>query len=434
MPPEVPEIPVPVYRQRLERLRAAMAGAELDALAIYADREHSANLAWLTGFAPRFEEALLLLVEKRTPSLLVGNECLDYAPLTLAIDCEIRLYQPFSLPGQDRSRSSDLPSELRRAGLERGMRLGVVGWKAPPEIDLPFWLVEALQERSGERVVPAADLLIDPASGLRGTVEPEMARLCEYAAALTAEGVRRLIAGLRIGMREHELASALDSRGLELSCHPMVNLGRPIESGLGSARNTRVRRGDYLQTAFGVIGGLTCRAGRLISGSDPVDDEDGYLALVDNYLLTLRAWLGALRVGAEAGAAIAAANEVRNDSWDYALNPGHLLHLDEWSHSPFTPDSTVQLRSGSALQQDIIPLPRSGHASLNMEDGFLLADAELRSALDRLDPGVTSRCRQRREQMAALGFELHPDVLPLGNLAGIFQPFLLEPRIVAHLS
>lgn len=433
VPDKVPAIPATVYRRRFERLRSAAEGAELDAVAVYADREHSANLAWLSGFAPRFEEALWLFVPGRTPTLLVGNENLDYAPLRLAIPVELRLYQPFSLPGQDRGNSLELADELRRAGLARGMHVGLIGWKAQAGIDLPYWIVEALQDLTGESAVNTTELLIDPAHGLRSTVEPEMARLCEYAAGLTSEGVRRLIFGLREGMREHEAASALDSRGLELSCHPMVNVGRPIASGLGSARNARVRRGDYLQTAFGLIGGLTCRAGRLVAQDDPFDDEDDYLGLVTNYLEVVRAWYGTLAVGVEAGAVVAAALAAKDESWDFALNPGHLLHLDEWSHSPFTPDSTVQLNSGSAIQQDIIPVPRSGHATLNMEDGLLLADTELRADLERLDPAMTARCRERREQMGRLGYELHPDVLPLGNLAGAFFPFLLEPRLVAHL-
>ena len=47
-----------------------------DHLVVWADREHSANLAYLTGFDPRFEEAVLIVVGgAATPALLVGNEC-----------------------------------------------------------------------------------------------------------------------------------------------------------------------------------------------------------------------------------------------------------------------------------------------------------------------------------------------------------------------
>ena len=39
-------------------LRRRMDERGLDQLVVYADREHSANLSYLTGFDPRFEEAL----------------------------------------------------------------------------------------------------------------------------------------------------------------------------------------------------------------------------------------------------------------------------------------------------------------------------------------------------------------------------------------
>ncbi|MER3484386.1 MAG: hypothetical protein C4332_15845 [Meiothermus sp.] len=52
VPSEVPEIPDAVYQERFRRLEAAREGAGLDALALYADREHAANLGWLTGSTP----------------------------------------------------------------------------------------------------------------------------------------------------------------------------------------------------------------------------------------------------------------------------------------------------------------------------------------------------------------------------------------------
>src|SRR5207247_7794152 len=49
-----PELPASVYPARVERLRQAAAERRYDLLVVYADREHSANLAYLTGFDPRF--------------------------------------------------------------------------------------------------------------------------------------------------------------------------------------------------------------------------------------------------------------------------------------------------------------------------------------------------------------------------------------------
>ena len=59
-----------------------------DRLVVWADREHSANLAYLTGFDPRFEEAVLIVSPSGEPALLVGNECFgtaEAAPLPAAV-------------------------------------------------------------------------------------------------------------------------------------------------------------------------------------------------------------------------------------------------------------------------------------------------------------------------------------------------------------
>src|SRR6266404_632981 len=56
-----PDISVELYHVRLAQTVERMRAEKLQVLLVYADREHSANMAYLTGFDPRFEEALLLL-------------------------------------------------------------------------------------------------------------------------------------------------------------------------------------------------------------------------------------------------------------------------------------------------------------------------------------------------------------------------------------
>ena len=72
-PAKMPAIPDPIYQDRMERLRKRRERG-LDQV-VYADREHSANLSYLTGFDPRFEEALLVVGDDDEPAILVGNEC-----------------------------------------------------------------------------------------------------------------------------------------------------------------------------------------------------------------------------------------------------------------------------------------------------------------------------------------------------------------------
>jgi hypothetical protein len=74
LPSALPSIPVSTYEARLAAAVAAGVAAGLDALVVYADREHFANMSYLTGYDPRFEESLLIMVPGRAPVLLVGNE------------------------------------------------------------------------------------------------------------------------------------------------------------------------------------------------------------------------------------------------------------------------------------------------------------------------------------------------------------------------
>ena len=111
VPLHPPRIPASVYEKRC---REAYARAGCDWLVVYADREHLANIAFLSGYDPRFEEALLLLGPRDRRVLVVGNEGEAYAPLAGLPGLETVLAQSMSLMGQDRSRKPDLASVLRQ--------------------------------------------------------------------------------------------------------------------------------------------------------------------------------------------------------------------------------------------------------------------------------------------------------------------------------
>ena len=99
---ELPEFQVPEERPAIpegtlkKRCRSAYANAEANWLVVYADREHSANLIYLTNFDPRFEEAILLLGPGGRRILLVGNEGLGYASMA-GLNLDMVLCQSLSL-------------------------------------------------------------------------------------------------------------------------------------------------------------------------------------------------------------------------------------------------------------------------------------------------------------------------------------------------
>ena len=66
------ELPDAALDARLERLRAAMAEARLDALLVYTNNTRAAGVSWLTGFVPYWSEALLVVPRTREPVLVVA--------------------------------------------------------------------------------------------------------------------------------------------------------------------------------------------------------------------------------------------------------------------------------------------------------------------------------------------------------------------------
>jgi hypothetical protein len=66
------ELPDAVLDARLDRLRAAMRAAGLDALMAYTDNTRPAAVSWLCGFIPYWSEALLVLPRAGDPVLVVA--------------------------------------------------------------------------------------------------------------------------------------------------------------------------------------------------------------------------------------------------------------------------------------------------------------------------------------------------------------------------
>jgi hypothetical protein len=435
MPDVEPEIPASRYAERLARLRERAAARGLDVVLVYADREHSASMAYLTGFDPRFEEALLIVGPSGAPAILAGNECIGLAgaaPLPMRPE----LFQDFSLPSQPRDRSRPFRTILAAEGIGLGRTVGVVGWKTfarPDMLDVPAYLVDELRAMTGPAgsVVNVTDLLIDAADGLRIINEVEQIAAFEFASCQTSNGVLNVLRGVQPGMREREAVRLLGWNGMPLSCHAMLTAGPRATFGLPSPGDRRIERGDRFTTAFGVWGALTCRAGFVVEDAAglPAGIGDYVDKLVGPYFEAVAAWYGAMRIGQTGGALAAIVDRHLGDPFfGIFLNPGHQLSLDEWVNSPIARGSTIELRSGMVFQVDIIPATGTPYFTTNIEDGIALADDALRAAFAAGYPEAWARIQARRRFMAeALGIDLHPDVLPLSNMPAYLPPFILSP-------
>jgi len=236
---------------------------------------------------------------------------------------------------------------------------------------------------------------------------------------------------LEPGMREREAVTLLGWNGSPLSCHLMLTSGGRASLGLLSPGDRLIERGDRFTVAFGIWGALNCRAGFVVQDAAELPSGIGdYIErLVRPYFETVAEWYGALHVGQTGGVLFDIVNGGLGDPFfGIFLNPGHQIHLDEWVNSPVAPGSTIELRSGMAMQVDIIPATGTEYFTTNIEDGIALADEGLRAAFAAAYPQAWGRIQARRRFMEdALGIELHPDVLPFSNIPAWLPPFLLRP-------
>ncbi|MBI3733646.1 MAG: aminopeptidase P family N-terminal domain-containing protein [Chloroflexi bacterium] len=443
LPTVEPQIPAEEYATRIEDARKRMRRARLDALIIYGDREHFANLAYLTGYDPRFEESVGVLPREGKPTLVVGNEGVGYAALS-PLDVTVALYQTFSLPGQPRDRLAPLWKLLRKAGVKPGARVGLVGWKhfeRGPSTgsgrgrasEVPaFILTEIEVAVAGGTISNATTMLMNPRDGLRTRNSVHQLARFEYAATLASQMVRDAIFNLRVGMSEFDAVRAMRWSGWPLSCHLMLSAGERARVGLASPSSRALQLGDPFTVAVGLWGGLTARAGFLVHDPSelPSQIQDYVEKLAKPYFRAAAAWYETVGIGVTGGALFAAVHRfVGKPFFGVNLNPGHLIHLDEWLHSPVARGSEISLQSGMALQCDIIPATGGAYFTSNIEDGIALADDDLRGQFASLYPEAWSRIQARRRFMQeALGIRLKPEALPFSNLCGYLPPFLLNPR------
>jgi hypothetical protein len=142
-----------------------------------------------------------------------------------------------------------------------------------------------------------------------------------------------------------------------------------------SPGDRRIERGDRFTAAFGVWGALTCRAGFVVAGPEELSPSIGdYVGrLVGPYFEAITEWYGALHVGQTGGALQQIIDRRIGDPFfGVSLNPGHQIHNDEWVNSPISRGSQIELKSGMALQVDVIPATGTDYFTTNIEDGVAL--------------------------------------------------------------
>ena len=429
----------------MDKVLKALNEEHLDFLFIYADREHGGNFGYLTGFEPRFEEAVLVLHKDGQAYFLLGNENLKMAQYA-RISAKVIHVPHFSLPNQPMDTKSTIVQLIQRAGISEGMKGGTAGWKMFTSqledneklFDIPGFLIDALKEVVGRKgtLRNKTALFIHPEYGVRACVNANEAAFYEYGASQAAVCVKKVMDNLQVGKTELELAHFLNENGQPLSVQTICASGKRFTNAVVAPRNKPVEKGEAFSTTMGLRGGLTCRAGIVVNSTSELPNAQAqYMEKVAKpYFLAAATWYSSLYIGALGGEIYQAIEEaVPKQTFGWYLNPGHLTATEEWVSSPFYQASSVVLKSGMMLQMDIIfSIP--GYPGINAEDGILLADKELRTQIEEQYPALWKRIEKRRKYMIEqLGIPILEEVLPLSGLCGYLRPYLLAKDKALYL-
>lgn len=438
------------YQNRLESLVSLMGAKGFDHIIVYGDREHFSNLHYLTGYDPRFEEALLIISKGDVPVLVVGNEGFDYTSI-VPVEVKKELYQSFSLVGQTRDKNKSLKEIFVSAGIKRNSKVGIIGWKyfskmeiEDPryQIEIPYYITRHLIALiGGSKVENASDLMLHPEYGLRIRLDLRELILHEIAGTKTSSGVLNVIRNLEPGLTEIEVSKYFEIDGDPLTAHPNVNFGtRNVLLGLASPTYTkRLKKGEVINVALGYRRAMVARTGLFAQNKNeiPPHMEGVVEKFYIPYYRALVNWYESIGIGVSGGEVF---EEVKNaledlDKYGVSLNPGHFIHTDEWTNSIFYENSSYQISSGMAIQCDIIAFPGEPYVGAHVEDGVLIVDKKIKNAIKREFPECWKRIMQRKRFMKEiLGINLADEVLPTSNIQSILFPYMANTKIVLSKS
>lgn len=437
LPKEQPLIEDKVFQERLNKVLKAMESLNLDYILVYADREHYGNFEYLTGFGPRFEEALLVLDKSGKAQILLGNECYSMHKHS-RIPAEGILYHTFSLPNQPMGENRNIRDILKEIGINTSHKVGVVGWKLLYPVqesrnmfDTPSFITDGLRDVVGdENVINATDLFIHPGYGVRITNSANEIAFYEFGAAYASDAVQQMLLNIRTGFDEIEISQFSTAGSLPTNIFPKVLAGDRIDLNMVSPTTNQLKLGDRLQVSMGLIGGQTNRRGFAVYSIDDLaaESRDYFENIAKPYFATVANWYEAMGVGVTGGDIYEMVeNNYPKEKYGWFLNPGHNISTEEWLASPVFEESDITIKSGMVMQMDIIPFTERRYAAPNCEDGIAIADESLRLELKEKYPDVYQRIEKRRNFMSSiLNIKVKPEVLPLSNITGLYRPLMLN--------
>ncbi len=427
-------------KERYEKVLIRMREEHYDTLVIYGDLEHGNNFEYLTGFLPRFEEALLVLNTNEHHYMVMGNENLNKV-----VHSRIQasaLHAPyFSLPNQPMDNQLSFHEILLQAEIQKNHRVGIVGWKNFTSVhennsylfDVPSYIVDTIKKivQNNENVVNATYLFIGN-KGVRCINNVNELEHYEFGASLASDCMMKAMDHLNVGVSEMKLGSLLNENGQKNSVVTIAASGqRFVKANMYPTQNT-VKLGDTISLTVGYKGGLSSRSGYAVQNAEqlPENIQDYIEIVVKPYFNAYVTWLEQIHCGMLGSEMYDLIEKVLpKKTYHWSLCPGHLTADEEWMSSPIYINSQEVLESGMLFQIDIIPSVK-GYGGTSAESTVALADQNLRNKIQKEAPEMWKRILKRRNYLEnELHIQLHDDVLPMASSVAYLRPFLLNKEM-----
>lgn len=425
------------FEERKDKVLNIMKKYSFSSLIVYADKEHGSNFEYLTGFIPRFEEALQILNQDGTSFLILGNENankVEFARIkSRGIKCPL-----FSLPNQPNNLSKNLTDYLNLASIDDSKKIGLVDWKLlsteftdfHSKFAVPTFIVDSIKEIIGTKpIYNATSLYIHPQEGVRTTNNAEEILHYEYGASLASDAVLEGIENLVECKTELEIGNFLNKDGQYPSVVTISSFGDRFLGANLYPMKKELQTGDKVALTVGYKGGLTSRSGYAVFDRNTLEDTaPGYFKeVVEPYFVAYKEWLNSLKIGVS-GAEFYEKFEMiyPKKKFGWSLCPGHLVADEEWLSSPFYEDSTDLIKSGNIFQIDFIP-SQTGFNGISAESTVAVASTKLQEEIQKNHPSLWNRIVHRRHYIKeSLGLELSSELLPLCSTLAHYTPFMLN--------
>lgn len=433
------------YRTRHEKILTLMKKNNISTLIVYADKEHGSNFEYLTGFIPRFEEALQIITLDGRSTLLLGNE--NYNKVKYSrIKSEGYLIPLFFLPNQPMEGFRSFEKYINEVKIDDQGLIGFVDWKLLSEemkqdsfiSAVPSFIVDAFRKKYGpEKFINATHLYLSPCYGARTTNNANEIARYEYGASLASDALISAYDSLSEGISEIEVGNKLNKDGQYQTVVTISAFGDRFIGANLYPTNKKLKYGDKVSLTVGYKGGLSSRAGYAVNSKDDLEKIDhGYFDnVVIPYFKAYCYWLNNIKIGVNGGEFYNNFSEFypkRKYGWE--LNPGHLTADEEWLCSPFYKDSKSLIKSGMIFQVDFIP-NQSPHQGVSAESTLAIADDELIEEIKQDYPKLWERITNRRCYLSEqLNIKLDKSLLPLASSLAYIRPYMLNSEYALSIS